>query len=134
VTPRETTLKTTKKDPHVSGIKQKVAKQQNQQHPKPVGKRREKETRETKTKQDKHRNCAGKNRPRRKRGTGFKAARHKHHRTACTCALVLHGIRRRRRRPKPRPYPARGVHWCSHKKSLTTGTHRKKAQNTGRSE
>jgi len=50
VTPRETTLKATKKDPHVSGIKQKVTKQLKQQHPKPAGKRRGKENRETKKK------------------------------------------------------------------------------------
>ena len=50
MTPRETTLKATKKDPHVSGIKQKVTKQLKQQHPKPAGKRRGKENRETKKK------------------------------------------------------------------------------------
>jgi len=126
VTPRETTLKATKKDPHVSGIKQKVTKQLKQQHPKPAGKRRGKENRETKKKQDKHRNRAGKTRLRHERSTIPKAARHAHRRTACTCALVLHGIRRRRRRPKPRPYPASGVHWWGQKKSQTTGTHRRK--------
>jgi len=44
VTPRETTLKATKKT-HVSGIKQKVAKKFKQQHLKPAGKRRGKEER-----------------------------------------------------------------------------------------
>ena len=124
--PRNNAQGKKKKDPHVSGIKLKVAKQLKQQHPKPAGKRRRKENRETKTKQDRHRNRARKNRLRHERNTTPKAARRAHRRTACTCALVLHGIRRRRRRPKPRPYPARGVHWWGQKKSHTTGTHRKK--------
>jgi len=110
----------------VSGIKQNVAKQLKQQHPKPAGSRKGRENRKTKTKQDKHRNRARKNRLRHERSTTLKAARRAHRQTACTSALVLHGIRRRHRLPKPRTVSASGVHWWGQKKSQTTGTHRKK--------
>jgi len=49
VTPLEITLKATGKDLHMSGIKQNVAKQLKQQHPKSAGNQRERGNNETKT-------------------------------------------------------------------------------------